>query len=148
MRLKNRLALVIVLFLSTFVGCYSLLLLLEVPERANVETDGALPWVIRLLPGHVDTSLRGAAAQRQALATLVHGFDGIRHVRVVLRGPDGGLLARASSPGKPGPSWLGARAFQRGRGGGGRGWSRGWRGRKPRHARTSWTASMCSPTSR
>src|SRR6218665_1193117 len=95
---KNRLALVIVLFLSTFVGCYSLLLLLEVPERANVETDGALPWVISLLPGHVDTSLHGAAAQRQALATLVHGFDGIRHVRVVLRAPDGALLARASSP--------------------------------------------------
>jgi len=109
MRLKNRLALVIVLFLSTFVGCYSLLLLLEVPERANVETDGALPWVISLLPGHVDTSLHGAAAQRQALATLVHGFDGIRHVRVVLRAPDGALLARASSPAKPAPSWLVAR---------------------------------------
>src|SRR6218665_3240991 len=54
MRLKNRLALVIVLFLSTFVGCYSLLLLLEVPERANVETDRALPWVITLLPGRGD----------------------------------------------------------------------------------------------
>src|SRR6218665_2232916 len=83
MRLKNRLALVIVLFLSTFVGCYSLLLLLEVPERANVETDGALPWVISLLPGHVDTSLHGAAAQRQALATLVHGFDRIPHLPLV-----------------------------------------------------------------
>src|SRR6218665_801960 len=119
MRLKNRLALVIVLFLSTFVGCYSLLLLLEVPERANVETDGALPWVISLLPGHVDTSLRGAAAQRQALATLVHGFDGIRHVRVVLRAPHGALLARASPPPQPAPPPRGARGGGGGGGGGG-----------------------------
>src|SRR6218665_1769831 len=101
MRLKNCRAVGIGLFRSTFAGFCSRWLLLEVPDRANVERDGALAWVISLLPGHVDTSLHGAAAQRQALATLVHGFDGIRHVRVVLRAPDGALLARASSPAKP-----------------------------------------------
>lgn len=109
MRLKNRLALVVVLFLSAFVGCYSLLLFLEVPLRAGAETNGAMPWVLRLLPGHADAELHGQAAQRQALVALVQGLEGIRHVRVVLRAPGGDWLAGTAPPAQPLPSWLSAR---------------------------------------
>ncbi|HSI58483.1 MAG TPA: HAMP domain-containing protein [Ideonella sp.] len=109
MRLKNRLALVVVLFMSAFVACYSLLLLVEVPERADAETAGSLPWVLSLLPDRVDSSPRGEGEPLQRLVELVHGLDKIRHVWVALRTPDGALVVGTPSRARQLPGWLSAR---------------------------------------
>lgn len=109
MKLKNRLGLVVALFMSAFVVSYSLLTLLEVPERANAETEGAMPWVISLLPDHVDESLTPGEPQLRPLAGLVEGLREIRHIHVALRAPDGRLLAATPLEDRPVPGWLTAR---------------------------------------
>jgi two-component system, NarL family, sensor histidine kinase UhpB len=106
MRLKNRLALAVVLFMSAFVACYSALLLKEVPERADAETAGALPWVLSLLPEQVGVEVRDDGVWLQQLANLVRGLDSIRHVKVALYLPGGELVAGTPSRPKEVPAWL------------------------------------------
>ncbi|MEF7613430.1 HAMP domain-containing protein [Aquincola sp. MAHUQ-54] len=106
MRLKTRLALVVVLFMSAFVVCHSLLQLLGVAERADAENDGALPWVLTLLPDRSPPVARDEAEALERLVHLVRGIDGIRHVRIELHAADGRLLAQAPSRARAVPGWL------------------------------------------
>ena len=106
MRLKIRLALVATLFVSVFVVCYSVLLLLEVPERADAETGGALPWVVNLLPRSSEVSGLSDEARLAQLTALVQGLDKIRHVRVALYLPGGRLVESTPSTPRVVPGWL------------------------------------------
>lgn len=108
MRLKTRLALIAALSLSALALCYGLLLLLTLPARANAAAQRNLPALLSLLPGQVDSALPDAAAQQQALVALLQRIDGLRDVRVLLRAPDGTLLASAPAAQAPAPSWLAA----------------------------------------
>ena len=106
LRLKSRLALVVVLFMAAFVACYSALLWTEVPERVDAETQGSLPWVLSLLPGGVDVRLPSDSARLVQLVALVKELEGIRHVRISLHAPDGQILASTPSRAEQVPDWF------------------------------------------
>lgn len=112
MKLRTRLALVIVLFISAFVACFTLMMLLEVPDRAEAETRGALPLLVDLLPGQVDSSARGVGVAIERLAHQVRGMHSLRHVSVVLHAPDGQVLAVSPRRPRELPNWLYARLSQ------------------------------------
>lgn len=106
MRLRYRLALVVVLFMTTFLAGFSLMLLREVPDRADAETEAAVQWVWSLLPERVDASARGPDAALEDLVRLVRGLEKIRHVTVALHRPDGERLALAPLRPQAVPDWL------------------------------------------
>jgi two-component system sensor histidine kinase UhpB len=105
-RLKTRLALVVVLFMTAFVVCHSLLQLLGVAERADAENDGALPWVLTLLPDRSPPAARTEGEALEQLVHLVRGIDSIRHVRIELHAASGQLLAVAPQRERSVPGWL------------------------------------------
>ncbi len=107
MTLRTRLALVVALFISAFIAGYTLLMLVEVPERANAETRGALPWITDLLPSQVDTSMAGGTGGAlERLARQVRSMHTLRHAQVFLKTPDGQVLA--VTPRRPSelPQWV------------------------------------------
>lgn len=106
MRLKSRLALIAVLLMSAFIVLHSLLQLRSVAERAEVENDGALPWLMTLLPDRAPPDARSEPEVLDALTELVHRIEGIRHVRVALHAADGRLLAVAPQRERTVPDWL------------------------------------------
>jgi two-component system sensor histidine kinase UhpB len=106
MTLKARLAWIVVLLMSALVVSYSLVLLGEMRERADAETEAALPWIVELLPSHLDAMAHGEAGSLEPLVHLVRGLERIRHVSVQLHTPDGRLLARAPSRPAELPGWI------------------------------------------
>ncbi|MBS0448305.1 MAG: hypothetical protein JSR59_20455 [Proteobacteria bacterium] len=104
MSLKFRLALVVMLLMAALVASYSLLLFGEMRERADTETQGALPWVVALLPTQVGPGTP-ADAERELVA-LMQRLQGIRHVRVTLYDPASRVLARAPLAPEHVPGWL------------------------------------------
>jgi len=94
MTLRTRLALVVALFISAFIAGCTLLMLVEVPERANAETRGALPWITDLLPNQVDTSVAGGTGGAlERLARQVRSMHTLRHAQVILKTPDGEVVS-------------------------------------------------------
>lgn len=106
MRLKTRLALIAVLLMSAFIVLHSLLQLRSVAERAEAENDGALPWLMTLLPDRAPPGARSEDEVLQELTRLVQRIEGIRHVRVALHDADGRQLAVAPQRERSVPGWL------------------------------------------
>ena len=107
MKLRTRLALAVVLFMSAFIAIYTLQMLISVPGRANAETRGALPWITDLLPSQADTSVAGGTgAALERLARQIRSMHTLRHAQIFLKTPDGEILA--VTPRRPSelPQWV------------------------------------------
>lgn len=107
MKLRTRLALAVVLFMSAFIAIYTLQMLIAVPGRANAETRGALPWITDLLPSQVDASMPGSTgAALERMARQLRSMQTLRHAQIFLKTPDGETLA--VTPRRPSelPRWV------------------------------------------
>lgn len=115
MTLKTRLALVVGLLMAALVVFYSLTMLAEVGERADAETEAAMPWTLALLPDRIERR-EGAdpaaqpeeeARELRRLVGLMESLSRVRHVRITLRDARGQLLAVAPTDEVPTvPGWV------------------------------------------